>query len=464
MDNITYIIFGFIFLLLAFFLVFLMLPKKKSKSDMSHNKKDKMTREQKLMKIDDLRRELKMKPGNHTSRERLVELLMDLEMYLPAIKECLVLIDASAANPAISELDYTIRVAQAYFALKNYNEAKKYFIVAKKKDDIDFRINFGLANIEYENLNLERANMYLREALNANPNNAKALKLKGFVSYKMKLYRDALKAFLKFVEVSDSGDNEIYFYLGSSYFYLKRYSDARKILNKINDSRFENDILYFNASMYYKEEAYIKAIETYEKYISKGNISKDKVVDACYNLAQSYIKTYNTAKALHTLEKAAKINPGYKDIQKLIEKYSQLSSNSILEKYLIGSYNQFESICKIFVKYYIKHRSTQKGNLKIEEIKKTPKGELEIHTEISSNKFVTLYVFVFFRTTNVVGELEIRGIYNKLREEKIDKGICVTPGNFSDSVHNFIESRMLEIVEKDDFSNILKTIGKSLST
>ena len=66
------------------------------------------------------------------------------------------------------------------------------------------------------------------------------------------------------------------------------------------------------------------------------------------------------------------------------------------------------------------------------------------------------------RSNTTIGDFIVRGIYNRLKEEKIDKGICVTAGNFSDTAKQFAESRMIELIEKNQLIDILSEIGKIL--
>ncbi|HOF01195.1 MAG TPA: restriction endonuclease, partial [Spirochaetota bacterium] len=61
-----------------------------------------------------------------------------------------------------------------------------------------------------------------------------------------------------------------------------------------------------------------------------------------------------------------------------------------------------------------------------------------------------------------VGDLTLRIIYNKLRDEKIDKGVCVTAGNFSPTAKDFVESRMLELVEREKTSEILSKVKEMI--
>lgn len=442
----------------------------KRKSDKKiESKIQKISNENSFVAIDELRKILKQRPSDHKTREKLVEVLFNTKMYLPAIKESMLLIDASVSDPDISELKYTNKIGEAYFMLNNFNDSKKYFMFAKKIDDLDYTTNFYLGKIEYENANYDKALSFLNIAVKVKPESLEAQKMKGLLSFQSGLYRETVNAMMKVIE-SNPEDTDAYYYLGYSYFKLNRSDEAKKVLNSIvNVDKYKFDVQFILANICRKDNAFVQAIEIFENMIkTSGSVDEKvkgtKMIEAYYNLSECYFNIHNISKSLYNLEEAAKINPNYKDIQQKIELYTQLARNTLLEKYLIGSVNEFTNICKMFVKYYVKKSSAIQGNVKFISAGLNSKGEMEIRAELSSNKFVIVYYFVFFRSNTTIGEFVIRNIYNMLKDEKIDKGVCVTAGNFSETAVNFIESRMLEIVEKQKLSDILKDIGHLLNT
>ncbi|HQJ06332.1 MAG TPA: tetratricopeptide repeat protein, partial [Spirochaetota bacterium] len=206
----------------------------------------------------------------------------------------------------------------------------------------------------------------------------------------------------------------------------------------------------------------LKAIEDFTLAIKSGSLSDDKQLEAYYNLADSYVNIHDLNKAILNWRKILEINPAYKDVDEKVATYSQLNENSLLEKYLFGSASQFTSICKHFVKVYINRYSRLKGFVKFNKIQQQVNNSLEMYVEVSTKNFVELYYFLFMRSATTVGDLTLRIIYNKLRDEKIDKGVCVTAGNFSPTAKDFVESRMLELVEREKTSEILSKVKEMI--
>ena len=68
------------------------------------------------------------------------------------------------------------------------------------------------------------------------------------------------------------------------------------------------------------------------------------------------------------------------------------------------------------------------------------------------------YIFLFIRSTGITGDVIVRTINNKMKEEKINKGICVCCGSYSQFALDFVSSRMIDTLDKDATSAILSQI------
>lgn len=456
---------SFTALIVTLYIVMTVLRKMRAKKN--HQTFNKMSKENNYLAIDELRKILKTKPSDYKTRDKLIELLFSSKMYLPAIKECLLMIDASVTNKEISEIKYTVLTGKGYYFLNNVSEAKKYFMFAKRIDDLDFETNYYLGKLEYDNESYEKALSYLNIASRVNPEHVESQKIRGQLCFQAGAYRDCVNSMSRVIEKNPE-DNEAFYFFGYSYYKLNKFEDAKKILIKLmDDEKYSAEVIFVLANINKKEKAYVQSIELLEKLLKmkdKLPSNNSYILEVYYILSECYFHIHNVGKSLYYLEEAAKVDPSYKDVQQKIDLYSQLARNTLLEKYLIGSVNEFTNICKMFVKFYIGKYSTLKGNVKFISAQLNSKGEMEIRSEVSSNKFVVTYYFIFFRSNTTIGDFTVRNIYNMLKDDKTDKGVCVTAGSFSDTAVSFIESRMLEVVEKKQLTEILKEIGHLLQT
>lgn len=450
---------------LFFILTTVIFSKARSKKNISNlkEKADKAEKENALLAIDDLRKIIKAQPYDYETRKKLIDLYFQQKMYLPAVRECMFLVDACATGADVDELLYTRKIGEGYFFLKNYEEAKKYFLIARKlSKNTDFQSSFYLGKIEFENQNNDKAIYFLNEAMKIDSNNLELIRLKGVLSFNIGSYREASLAMGKIV-AANPGDTEAIYYLGMSLFRVNKFADAVKYLSMVrNIAQYQIDVEYTLATIYKKKGDLPKAVEVLSEVIDsvkKGTIANfppSKACDIYYLLGDCYAASRETNNALAAFQEVVNINPRYKDASFRVEHCSQLSKNTLLERFLAGTVNDFTSICKMFVKYYIAKYSHIRGAVKFFSADINSRGEMEIRAEVSSGKYATVVYFIFFRTNSTIGDFTLRSVYNMLKEEKVDKGVCVTAGNFSDTAVTFMESRMLDGVDKNQLSQILQ--------
>ncbi|OHD23199.1 MAG: hypothetical protein A2086_13180 [Spirochaetes bacterium GWD1_27_9] len=453
------LVYVLVILVTGFFLISFITSNKKKKLK---NKIDKLKDEDKITAIDELRRIVKTNPDNYSAREKLAELLVETKSYIPAIKEYLMLIDNSTTNPDISEIKFTLKAAETFLKLENFEDAKKYFLIAKKFDDLNLIANLNLGKIEMKNKNFDKALIFLNIAIRIAPENLDAIKTIGICYYNINRFKDCIDNLIK-VFHSNQDDVEINYYLGYSYFYIGRNDESLKYFIKLKKQpEYSNECQFMISSIHRRQKLYIQAIEEFENLLSVSSLRDERLLETYYLLADCYLNTHNIPRAIHYWQKICAMNPEYKDVETKIQTYSQINSNSMLERYLIGSLNQFTNICKLFIKYYVPKYANVKGNIKFVNIQMNQDNTLEVYVEVSNRSFVEQMYFNFMRSTTTVGDLLMRNIYNKLREQKIDRGICITAGNFSETAKQFVESRMIELVEKNQLIDILLEIGKIL--
>ena len=58
-------------------------------------------------------------------------------------------------------------------------------------------------------------------------------------------------------------------------------------------------------------------------------------------------------------------------------------------------------------------------------------------------------MFRFIRTSSPVGELFLRDMQTRLKDVRAGRGFCVTAGSFTQTAKQFVEARLIDLVEKD---------------
>jgi len=459
-DLIIIILITILAVLLLVFGLLSLFSKKRAK--VVKDKIKKLSKEDKYLAIEELRRVLKSSPNNRGVREKLADLYFEVKSHLAAIKEYTTLLNHGGAAFDSDEVRLFLKIAETYKDMGSIDDAKKFYLLAKRKDKFCIEANFNLGKIELEKNEFEKAIAFFKIVDKLAPDNLENYKFLGLAYYRVKKYKNALEKLLKFHR-ANAEDVDVSYLIGNCFYNLNRVDEALKYFYKVSSSpKYAGEVNFFLGNIHKKKKVYLKAIEDFTLAIKSGSLSDDKQLEAYYNLADSYVNIHDLNKAILNWRKILEINPAYKDVDEKVATYSQLNENSLLEKYLFGSASQFTSICKHFVKVYINRYSRLKGFVKFNKIQQQVNNSLEMYVEVSTKNFVELYYFLFMRSATTVGDLTLRIIYNKLRDEKIDKGVCVTAGNFSPTAKDFVESRMLELVEREKTSEILSKVKEMI--
>jgi hypothetical protein len=106
---------------ILFILIIGLVSKARKKKNISNlkEKAGKVEKENALLAIDELRKIIKAQPYDYETRKKLIDLYFNQKMYLPAVRECMVMVDACATGAEVNELVYTRKIGEGYFYLKN---------------------------------------------------------------------------------------------------------------------------------------------------------------------------------------------------------------------------------------------------------------------------------------------------------------------------------------------------------
>ncbi|MDR0785868.1 MAG: tetratricopeptide repeat protein [Treponema sp.] len=331
--------------------------------------------------------------------------------------------------------------------------AYESFTVARSVRQNDFDVNFNLGLMEFQKNNYEKAAAFLLVARTANPEDAAALRYLGHACFKMNKYKEAMTFIRQAIELAPD-DKESLYVLGECYFEAGQTDQSLKIFTHLRpDPAIGAIASLFAGNIHTDQRQYDKAIEDFEIGLKHDDIKPDVLMELRYKLAVCYIGLNDVPKVLPLLRQIHNDNPAYKDVSTLLTKYQELNSNKNLQIFLMGSSADFVALCrKVVIAYYIK------GKVKITDISVTRNDWTDITAEVNTPRWSDIVMFRFIRTQGVVGELILRDFQSHLKDLKAGKGICVTVGTFSDEAKHFTEARLIDLIEKDKFTSILKNI------
>ena len=339
------------------------------------------------------------------------------------------------------------------------DEAYRCFTEAWAINRDHFEVNFNLGLLEFNQGNYDKAVVYFLTARTQHEEDFLTLRYLSICFFNMLKYTEALNCIRKTIEV-DPTDKESMFILGSCYQELGQYEQALKIFTHLraDPERGPKASLLagtINQSLF-KEEA---AVEDFEFGLKHQNIDPETLSELRYKLSIVYIKGNEISKAINLLQALQHDNPNYKDVPTLIQRYEDLNRNKNLQIFILGSHADFIGLCrKMVLGYYAR------AKVKITNVIAARSEWIDISATVETVKWTDLVVFRFIRTQGAVGELTLRDFHARLKEMKGGKGICITMGTFSDEARRYTETRLIDLLEKDQLLAILVTIDAKISS
>jgi hypothetical protein len=79
----------------------------------------------------------------------------------------------------------------------------------------------------------------------------------------------------------------------------------------------------------------------------------------------------------------------------------------------------------------------------------------DVLAEVETNQWVDTILFRYIRTTGQVGELLLRDFHGRVKDLKAGRGFCLSAGEFSEGAHQFVEARLIDLVDKNELVKVL---------
>lgn len=456
MTNALPILIPVIVVLIAGILIFMTVMRKdKGKKT---NKKVKTKDRATILK--EANRKLAQNPKDADALLSLGNLYYAEQAWEKAMRTFELLVDMCATHAHLDEFDITTKYGLSALRINNQDEAYKSLLIARTMNSEVFEVNYNLGYLEFLRKNYEKAAGLLSGAVKDKPEHVPSLRYFGQSLFKLKRYQEALMMLRKTLDL-EPDDKESLFIMAQCYFNLGQSDQASKIFSHLRpDPKMGPSAALFAGTINLNAKLYEKAAMDFEIGLRHSSIKPEIAMELKYRLASSYIKQQELAQALKLLLEIQKVKPGYKDVQYLVSQYSELNANQNLQTFLISATSEFVTLCrKIAISFF------PAAKVKIIDIAVQKAEFADIIAEVNAKKWEDLVVFRFIRTTGTVGELLLRDLYTKIKEVKAGRGFCITAGDFTEGAVQFVEARLIDLIEKEALLSKLNRLdSKSPST
>jgi tetratricopeptide (TPR) repeat protein len=377
----------------------------------------------------------------------------------PAFRTYETLSEMTSTYPTMDEFLINQRCGIAAINLNQLTEAHKALMTAMVINPDNFEVNYHLGNLEFQRKNYEKAIHYFQKARIRDPEHAPTLRGLGHSLFKTKKYKEALAFIRKAIDLAPD-DKESLYTLAECYFEANQTEQALKIFSHLRaDPIMGPNACLFSGTISLNQHQYEKAIEDLEIGLRHENIKPEVLLELKYRLATAYLRQQEIGRAITLLKEVQNINPSYKDASSLISRYQELNANKNLQIYLMAPQADFIALCrKIVMRYY------PKAKVKITNISVNKNEWADILAEIDTSKWSDVVMFRFNRNQGAVGELVVRDFHSHIKEVKAGKGICITPGGFSEEAKRYTEARLIDLIASEKLTAILNAVDARTRT
>ncbi len=364
------------------------------------------------------------------------------------------LYELSASHSEINNTKASARMGIAAYNLEKYDEALTSLMLALKKEPDNFEANYYLGKTFYKKDMYDKAILCLKKAKALQPDNSEPNEVIAQCFYKEQKYKEALP-FLKRVLDEHPDNKELMYELAVAMSECGMADKALKVFIHLRpDPQYGPQSCLEAGKMHERIKDYQSALLDYEIALKLPNLAEQIGLQIRYRMANTYIQMNDISKGLVYLKQIQNIKNGYKDVDSLVLRYSELNQNKNLQTYLLSGTSDFIALCRKFIAIY----DTENSFVKVEDVQVVTEC-VEIICSVENSKWDVKNIFRFYRTQNTIGDINIRDFHSKIRDSKCDNGICVTMGTFSESAHKFCEGRPIDLIEKEQLCKILKRIN-----
>ena len=360
----------------------------------------------------------------------------------------------TTSNPSLDVYLINLRSGLCALKLGQMDEAYKSLLIAKAVRPEAFEVNFNLGVLEYQKKSFEKAIAALKAAAAVSPDHPGTLKHLGQSLFRTKVYKDAA-VYLRKAMDAEPDDKECLFFLAQSYFELGQAENAVQIFTHLRpDPEVGPQAALFAGTIHYNARQYDKAIEDLEIGVRHQKAPPEVLLEMKYRLASAYTQGQNMEAALRQYKDIRNLNPNYRDVADQIRRLSEFNSNKNLQTYMLAPTSEFVTLCRSLTSTFF-----PKAAIKVVDVTVEKNDYADITAEVSTSKWDDTIVFRFLRSGGQVGELFLRDMQVRLKEMHAGRGFCVTAGTFTPTAKQFVEARLIDLVEKDALLKAMNALG-----
>jgi len=363
------------------------------------------------------------------------------------------LYDIATAHVEIDVAKAALRMGVSAYNLKKLDDAAGSLMISVKRDPENFEANLYLGKTFFEQKIYDKSLYCLKKARTLNPESKEIIATIGMCFFNLHKYKECLP-FLKKVLDENPDNKEILYDMAVAMAETGMGDKALKVFIHLRpDPVFGANSCLEAGKMHERSKDFKSAVQDYTIGIKLDNVPEQTAIQIRYRCANCLLQMNDISNALAHLKQIQNMKPGYKDVDALVARYSELNQNKNLQTYLMSGTSDFVALSRKLISTY--HAD---AFVKVEDVQVGSEC-VEVICNVENPKWESKEIFRFYRNQTVIGDIYIREFHSKIRDSKCDKGVCATIGSFSESCHKYIEGRPIDLIEKEALSKLLKKVS-----
>ena len=381
----------------------------------------------------------------------LADLAFEEQNYLEASKHYQTLAPLAGTNPEIDPFTVNLRLGHSALKLRNPTEAYKSFLVARSLNEKDFEVNYNLGLIEYGRKRYAKAAGYLAVARGQNPDHVATNRYLGNCLYLLKMYPEAVKALEKALDFEPDA-KETQYLLARTYHALNQTEPALQIFLPLRpDPKVGAMACLFAGTIHAQTKRYRQAVEDFELGLRHAAVPAPVMLELKYRLAAACLQEGELPRAVRLWQEILQTQPAYKDVRQRLKQYQEINKNRHLQTFIMGPSSEFVSLCrKLAVRYFPSAAVT------LTSIDAHRSEFVDIQSQVRTRQTEEPVLFRYVRSAGITGELVLRDMYARMKDQRAARGVCMCAGSFSEEAARFVEARMIDLVGREQLLNLLK--------
>ena len=397
-------------------------------------------------------KKLAVNPKDKSALLTLADLYFSENDFEKAARSYKMLMGLITGGSYLDEYTITLRHGLSCAKIGAYDEAIKSLIIAKTIKDESAEANYYLGVIEFERKAYEKALNYFKEALKINPDHSLSFRYLGMCLRRLGHRKEAVR-YLKSAVERDPSDKPVLFELGESYYNLGHNENALKIFTHLRPDPTVGPQSCLNAAIInFNNEKLDDALTDLNIGLKHTPLPEELKLELLYLRANVNIQLQDFDNALKDLKTIQSFEPNFKNINDLIQRINDFSSNRHLQTYIVSPASEFLTLCKSLVLRYFKD-----STVKILDISVHKNEYADLLVEVNTTKWVDVCLFRFIRSTSQVGDTIVRDLATQIKELKAGRGVCACAGEFTIGARQFVEARQIDLIDKEQ---LLKWLAK----